>query len=123
MTINESKCHNITFNFSQKNAPPHNLTLNGNIIQSEIRIKLLGVIITNDLKWTKNTNEICSKINKKLYIISKLKRHGMRSRELITVWVSVLRPIAEYAAPLRHKTKNKSKSLFNPVVTMYQQIY
>ena len=102
MSINESKCHNITFNFSQKNYYPQNLTLNGKIINTENKIKLLGVNITNDLKWTENTKEICSKINRKLYILSKLKHHGLQSRELITVWISVIRPISEYTAPLWH---------------------
>ena len=102
MSINESKCHNITFNFSQKNYYPQNLTLNGKIINTENKIKLLGVNITNDLKWTDNTKEICSKINRKLYILSKLKHHGLQSRELITVWISVIRPISEYTAPLWH---------------------
>ena len=102
MTINEAKCHNITFNFSQKNISPQNLKLNEKIIDSETKIKLLGAIITNDLKWTENTKEICSKVNRKLYIISKLKQYGLQVKELITVWVSVLRPISEYAAPLWH---------------------
>ena len=62
----------------------------------------MGAIITNDLKWTENTQEICSKVNRKLYIISKLKQYGLHIKELITVWVSVLRPISEYAAPLWH---------------------
>ena len=106
MSINESKCHNITFNFSQKNYFPQNLTLNGKTINTENKIKLLGVNITNDLKWTENTKEICSKVNRKLYILSKLKNHGLQSRELITVWVSVIRPICEYAAPLWHSGLN-----------------
>ena len=102
MIINESKCHNITFNFSQKNIPPQNVKLNNKIVNPASKIKLLGVTITDDLKWTKNTTEICSKVNRKLYIISKLKHFGLQSEELLTAWVSILRPITEYAAPLWH---------------------
>ena len=41
-------------------------------------------------------------MNKKLYIISKLKSFGLQTDELMTFWKVVLRPITEYAAPLWH---------------------
>ena len=102
MIINENKCHKITFNFSKYNTPPLNLKLNGKIVEQTDQIKLLGVHITEDLKWSKNTNNICSKVNQKLYIINKLKDFGLQKEELITAWRSILRPITEYAVPLWH---------------------
>ena len=51
MKINEAKCHVITFNHSSNNIGPRNLTLNGNELTSVDKIKLLGVIITSDLRW------------------------------------------------------------------------
>ena len=81
---------------------PLNLILNGNLIKSVSSIKLLGVIITEDLKWEENTSLICTKVNKKLYMISKLKGFGLQTEELMTFWKVVLRPITEYAAPLWH---------------------
>ena len=102
MIINESKCHVITFNFSKHNVPPQNLRLNDNILNPIDKIKLLGVILTSDLKWTENTTNICSKINRKLYLIRKLKDYGFQKEELIKAWVSILRPIAEYAVQLWH---------------------
>ena len=53
MIINEKKCHKITFNFSNYNTPPQNLKLNGKIVEQTDQIKLLGVYITDDLKWSK----------------------------------------------------------------------
>ena len=102
MIINESKCNVITFNFSKHNVPPQNLRLNDNILNPIDKIKLLGVILTSDLKWTENTTNICSKINRKLYLIRKLKDYGFQKEELIKAWVSILRPIAEYAVQLWH---------------------
>ena len=54
MIINNSKCHAITFNFSKYNSCPKNLRLSDQLIQPVDKIKLLGVILTNDLKWTEN---------------------------------------------------------------------
>ena len=58
--------------------------------------------LTNDLKWSKNTTNVCSKVNQKLYIINKLKNFGLQKEELLTAWQSILRPITEYAVPLWH---------------------
>ena len=102
MTINESKCHVITFNHSSNNIAPQKLTLNGNELTSVDKIKLLGVYITNDLRWRENTTEVCKKVNRKFYMIWKLKEFGFKKEELLTLWKVVLRPIAEYAAPLWH---------------------
>ena len=102
MKINESKCNVITFNRSTKNIAPKQLLLNGNELNSAAKIKLLGVIITNDLRWRENTSELCKKVNKKFYMIWKLKEFGFKKEELLTLWKVVLRPIVEYAAPLWH---------------------
>ena len=65
-------------------------------------IKLLGVIISKDLKWRENTKEICGKVNRKLYLLSKLKYFGLTINELASFWKTVLRPLTEYASPLWH---------------------
>ena len=102
MIINEMKCNIINFNYSEKNIVPQNLKLNGNEIESVKQIKLLGVIITDDLKWEENTSLNCSKASSKLYILSKLKLFGLQIEALINIWKVMLRPITEYAAPLWH---------------------
>ena len=102
MLINAKKCHVITFNNSQKNIEPQNLLLDGNIIQSCKKIKLLGVIISNDLKWSENTESICSKVSRKLFMLGKLKKFGLKTEELVIAWKTMLRPLTEYAAPLWH---------------------
>ena len=102
MLINENKCHSFTVNFSKFNTGPQNLMLNGKIIKPVKEIKLLGVILTNDLKWSANTTHICSKVNQRLYLINKLKHFGLSKDELITVWKSILRPIPVYSVPLWH---------------------
>ena len=68
MVINEAKCNMITFNFSSRNTTPKNLQLNGNTIKSVDSLTLLGIIITDDLKWRVNTANICPNINRKFYL-------------------------------------------------------
>lgn len=102
MVINEAKCNIINFNFSSKNSPPQKLTLNNNEIVSVDRIKLLGVTITNDLRWRENTAEIVKKVNRKFYQLCKLKQFGVKQEERLATWKTLIRPITEYAAPLWH---------------------
>ena len=109
MIINELKCNIINFNFSQKNVVPQNLKLNDNVIESVKRIKLLGVIITDNLKWEENTSLICSKVESKFYILSKLKSFGLNTEELINIWKTMIRPITEYACPLWHSALSEAE--------------
>ena len=102
MIINEAKCNIINFNFSSKNSPPQNLLLNNNKILSVDRIKLLGVVITNDLRWRENTAEIIKKVNKRFYQLCKLRQFGVKREERLKTWNALIRPITEYAAPLWH---------------------
>ena len=102
MIINELKCNIINFNFSEKNIVPQNLKMNGNEILVVRKIKHLGVIITDDLKWEENTSLICSKVEGKFYLISNLKSFGLQIDELLNIWKVMVRPITDYAAPLWH---------------------
>ena len=108
MVINEVKCNVITFNFSNNNIGPQNLLLNGNILNSVNKIKLLGVIITDDLRWSENTAHICKKVNRKFYILCILKQFDFNQEELLIAWKVLLRPITEYAVPLWHSGLLKS---------------
>ena len=102
MVINGDKCNIITFNSSKHNPEPQNLSLNGDTIKHCNKIKLLGVIISKDLRWSENTSHICQKVNRKFYLLCKLKQFGVGTDQLLTEWKVLIRPITEYAAPLWH---------------------
>ena len=100
MIINEAKCNIINFNFSGKNSPPQNLQLNNKNISSVDIIKLLGLILTNDLRWRENTSEIIKKVNTRFYQLCNLKKFGATADILLITWKTLLRPLTEYAAPV-----------------------
>ena len=78
------------------------MKLNDKVIEPVDTIKLLGVYLTNDLKWSVNTANICKKVNQRLYLVRKLKQFGLQKDELITAWRSIVRPVTEYAIPFWH---------------------
>ena len=69
--------------------------------------KLLGVTISNALTWNKNVENIVAKAGKRVYMLYQLKRAGIGQHDLVTIYVSVIRPVIEYACPVWHTNLNK----------------
>ena len=77
---------------------------NDNQVRCVDELNLLGVIISSDLKWNANSNFLVTKCNRKFFMFAKLKSFRANRDDLLRVWVSYLRPICEYAAPLWHSS-------------------
>ena len=58
----------------------------------------------------RNTQHIISKVKRKMYILNKLKKYGLTVEELIVIWMTILRPLTEYAAPVWHSGLTKGDS-------------
>ena len=65
------------------------------IIPESQQVKLLGVIVRNDLRWTDHVNYITPRAARKLYILRMLKRFAMPTMDHLTVFTSYIRPILE----------------------------
>ena len=77
--------------------------MNGNYIERVSQAKVLGVTISSDLSWNAHVDEeIISKARKRVYMIYQLKRAGINQNDLIRIYVSVIRPVVEYACPVWH---------------------
>ena len=102
MQINGKKCAVINFKFNKIEQAEIPYKINNEKLDTVSVMNLLGVVISDDLKWLENTKKIVTKCSRSLYIISKLKSFGASRDDLVRVWLSYLRPITEYAAPLWH---------------------
>ena len=78
------------------------LIIDGNEIDNVQYAKLLGVTI-----WNKHVENIVSKAGKRVYMLYQLKRAGICQHDLVTIYVSVIRPVLEYACPVWHTNLNK----------------
>ena len=83
-----------SLNFSPK------MTLGGHELEVVEEVKLLGVIIRSDLKWSSNTGSIVRRAANKLWIIRRLKNMGANTAELIDMYSKHCRSILEYAVPV-----------------------
>ena len=78
------------------------LTLNNQPTEVVKSAKLLGLIFNDHLKWNDQVGQIVKKSSKRSYMLRLLKRAPADTKTLISVYVTSIRPVAEYGAPLQH---------------------
>ena len=78
------------------------IVIDGNIVETVEYAKLLGVTLSNDLSWNRHVDCIVKKAAKRVYMLYQLKRAGISQLYLVTVYISVVRPVLEYACPVWH---------------------
>ena len=64
--------------------------------------KILGLNISNDLKWNCRIDFIIMIAKKRLHGVSQLKRSGLGPHELVQFFCTCIRLITEYACPVFH---------------------
>ena len=58
--------------------------------------------LSNDLTWKRHVDNIVKKAGKRIYMLYQLKRAGVIQADLVTIYISVVRPFVEYACPVWH---------------------
>ena len=60
---------------------------------------LLGILVRSDMSWKSNTNHLCSKGYKRLWMLRNLARLGASRADLVDVYFKQCRSVLELAAP------------------------
>ena len=66
--------------------------------------KLLGVWITDDLKWSKNTSEVVKNSYARMSILRKLKAFQVPTNDLVNIYVLYIRSRLEQSAVVWHSS-------------------
>ena len=64
--------------------------------------KILGFILSSDLRWTKHVATITRKASQSLHLLVLCKRAGLPVKEIKLMYISKIRPVLEYACPVWH---------------------
>ncbi len=94
--INATKTKEILISFGQNDS----VTLierNGGFIERVNQSKLLGVIISSDLKWDAHVHYINSKATKRIHYLRKRKRSGLSQSHLLRIYLALVKSVVEYA--------------------------
>ena len=86
------------------------LSLNDKLLDRKNMICHLGIWITEDLTWNKNTSEICKKAYSRMKMLTKLKYIGCSTEDLIKIYCLFIRSKAEYCSVTFHSTLTKKLS-------------
>ena len=101
--LNETKCKELLINLNTNNRTSFDpVVVNGMPIDLVTSAKILGLNISNDLKWNCHIDSIIKKAKKRLYSLSQLKSSGLGTRELVQFFCTCIRPITEYVCPVFH---------------------
>ena len=103
MKLNLTKTKEIRVGFSPLDPgalPP--ITVDGHDIVVVPHAKLLGVMISKDLKWIEHVDYICKKASKRLYALRLLKRASIPAGKLVRVYTTCVRPILEFSGNVWH---------------------
>ena len=114
MKINPNKTKIIKFNKSRKQDFPPELFLSDNEkLEVVPEIKLVGVLVTQGLKWQKNTDYICAKARQKLWVLRRLQKFNIETDKLLDVYKKEVRSLLEYAVPVWNSglTQNQSNQI------------
>ena len=66
--------------------------------------KVLGLWISEDLSWDKDTTEICRRAYSRMSMLTKLKYAGVDAVELINIYKLYIRSVLEYCSVVWHST-------------------
>lgn len=100
--LNEAKCKELRITFGRHECPFTPIVVNDKPINVVNNVKLLGMNISQDLKWDIHISEIVKKVSSRLYFLRQLKRAKIQAKDLITFYLTCVRPVMEYACPVFH---------------------
>ena len=104
MRLNIKKTKNMIFNFSKKYQFTTKLFVGDENIEVVKDTKLLGTIITDDLKWSKNTKEIVRKSYQRMQILNNAAKFTSNIHELKNIYLTYIRSILEQSAVVWHSS-------------------
>ena len=98
------------FNYTDNYKFTTRMSVNNEKIDVIEKTKLLGTIITDDLKWDSNTAEIVRKANARMALLRKVAEFGAPVDDLKTIYITYIRSLLEQSATVWHSRLTEENS-------------
>jgi hypothetical protein len=92
------------FNFTDKYQFSTRLSISGEPIEVIDSTKLLGTIITSDLRWEENTAYIVQKANARMQLLRRVASFGTNQQEFRNIYILFVRSQLEQSAVVWHSS-------------------
>ena len=102
MKLNVKKTKNMLFNFSKKHQFSTKLTLMNEEIEMVKETSLLGTIITDQITWDRNTEELTKKAYKRMQFLNAAASFTSKKKDLKDIYLTFIRSIVEQSAVVWH---------------------
>ena len=109
MVINFKKTKLMVFNPCRNKDFLPELKVDGQQIEVVEQTKLLGLIISSDLSWSRNTDYMVGRCNAKMWVIRRLKNLGASVNDLLEVYQKQIRNILEFGVPVWNSSINNEQ--------------
>ena len=100
--LNVDKSKVMIFNFCQDYQFSTRLYIGNSLLDTIHETKLLGTIVTSDLKWNSNTNMLVRKAFTRMQILHKLNSFSVGQEDLKTIYILYIRSILEQNCQVWH---------------------
>ena len=100
----------MVFNFTTKYQFSTRLSIENQILEEVSETKLLGTILTNDLKWDKNTEKIVKRANARMQILRIASSFNPSLADLKIIYVSYVRSLLEQSCTIWHSSLSGENS-------------
>ena len=97
MVINKKKTLIMSFNFRTSLDFPPELTIGGSEHLEVVRhTKLLGIVVSDDLKWNQHVEYMCKRANSKIWLLRRMKIMGIEPEVVADYYLKEIRSILEF---------------------------
>ena len=104
MVLNQKKTKAMIFNFTDNYQFGTRLQLNDEYLEVVEKSKLLGVMLTSDLKWDENTSYLVKKANARMELLRKVSSFGTSMEEKRNIYILYIRSILEQSCVVWHSS-------------------
>ena len=94
----------LIFNFTQKYQFTSRLTMDGKPLDIVDHTKLLGLIVSNDLTWSRNTQYIIKRANSRMELLRRISKFNAPIKDLVQIYITYIRSILEQSCVIWHST-------------------
>ena len=106
MKLNYTKSSLMCFNYTKNYQFTTRITMDNYVLPVLTKTKLLGVIITNDIKWSENAAYLVKRANARMELLRRMVPFGPSKEDMKTIYIAYIRSILEQSCTIWHSDLN-----------------